>query len=246
MAATKGNVQAVLVDEFIFNSSVSEPQFAVAVDEVECTTIASTGKEYAPLMPDWSLELNGYMTGVAADEYEAEMKARLGVDGVTVAYIPVRTSTNTPAYVMPAAFGNNMSFAAPTSGLITLNGGFRPSSDAYRGKLITYNTTVSGTGNGTSIDLGSAGSAGGYAYLFVHTIDDDISGTATDASFKIQSSADDSTFADEGTFTVSATGAVSGTMSGTVNRYIRLNTADMGGATSFTVTLVACVSGVTY
>ena len=245
MAATKGNVQAVLVDEFIFNSSVSEPQFAVAVDEVECTTIASTGKEYAPLMPDWSLELNGYMTGVAADEYEAEMKARLGVDGVTVAYIPVRTSTNTPAYVMPAAFGNNMSFAAPTSGLITLNGGFRPSSDAYRGKLITYNTTVSGTGNGTSIDLGSAGSAGGYFFLHVHQIDDDTSGTSTDSVIKMQSSSDDSTFADEATITFSATGGYSAAMSGTVNRYIRISTTDLGGATTLEVTAIVYVANVT-
>ena len=246
MAATKGNVQAVVIDEFIFNSTVSEVGFSIAVDELECTNLASTAKEYIPNVDDPTVTVNGYLTGGAADGYEAEMNARKGVSGTNVLYIPLRTTTGSPVRVIPDASLMGLDYASPINGLMTLNGTIRPTDAHYRGMLVTYNTTISGTGNGTSIDLGSAGSAGGYGYLHVHTIDGGKSGTATSASFKIQSSADDSSFADEGTFTVSATGAFSATMSGTVNRYIRLNTADMGGATSFTVTLIACVSGVTY
>lgn len=246
MAKYKGNTQAVVIDEFIFNSSVSEAGFAYTVDELETTNLASTGKEYIPNVADPTLTINGFLTGGAADGYEAEMNARKGVSGTNVLYIPVRTVTATPVRVIPDASLMGLDYASPINGLMTLNGTIRPSGAHYRGMLVCYNVTVSGTGDGTSIDLGSAGSAGGYGYLHVHTIDDDISGTASSASFKIQSSSDDSSFADEGTFTVSATGAFSATMSGTVNRYIRLNTASMGGASSFTVTLIACVSGVTY
>lgn len=246
MAAILGNKQAVVIDEFIFNSNISEAQFSIPVAELECTNLGSTAKEYIPDVDDPTITINGYMTGGAADGYEAEMNARKGVTGTTALFISDRTTTNTPVRVIPDASLTGLDYANPINGLMTLNGTIRPSGAHYRGKLVTYNTTVTATGNGTSIDLGSAGSAGGYAYLHVHTIDDDLSGTATDASFKVQSSSDDSTFADEGTFTVSATGAFSATMSGTVNRYVRLNTADLGGATSFTVTLIACVANVTY
>lgn len=246
MATYRGNTQAVVIDEFIFNANISEAGFSMPVGELECTNLASTAKEYIPDVDDPTLTINGYLTGGAADGFEAEMNARKGVSGTNVLYIPIRTATATPVRVIPDASLTGLDYASPINALMTLNGTIRPSAAHYRGMLVCYNTTVSGTGNGTSIDLGSAGSAGGYAYLHVHAIDDDLSGTATDASFKIQSSSDDSSFADEGTFTVAATGAFAATMSGTVNRYVRLSTADMGGATSFTVTLIACVAGVTY
>ena len=247
MAPTKGNDQALLVDEVIWNADTAELTTAIAVSELETPNLAMTANEYSPNLPDWTIEHSGYMTGVAADEIEAEMSARRGTTGSTVAHLFTRSTTNSPAYVLPSAGLFGQGWGAPVADVLTVSGTWRnDDGQGYRGALVTYNTTVTATGDGTSIDLGSAGSSGGVAYLFVHTIDTDISGTATDASFKIQSSSDNSSFADEGTFTVGATGAFSATLSGTVNRYVRLNTADLGGATSFTVTLIACVADVTY
>jgi hypothetical protein len=75
-----------------------------------------------------------------------------------------------------------------------------------------------------------------------------ITGTATNASIVLQS--DDNTgFSTPGTectFTFSAVGGYEQAISGTVDRYVRLNCSSMGGATSFVVVCVAAVSGVTY
>jgi hypothetical protein len=130
---------------------------------------------------------------------------------------------------------------APAKSLMTLNGAWAKGRGGSRG-IRVFSGSISGTGNATSVDLGSAGSNGGKAYLFVQSI----TGSATNASFKVQSSTTEGgAYADEGTFTVSAVGGYEVTMSGTVNRWVRLNTSSMGGATGFTVVLVVCVSGVT-
>jgi hypothetical protein len=94
-----------------------------------------------------------------------------------------------------------------------------------------------------AIDIGAAGSAGGFAYLFVTTE----TGSGTNGTIDIESSATEAgTYASEGTFTFSAVGVTAVTMTGTVNRWLRLNCTALGGATSWTVSCIACVSGVTY
>ena len=78
--------------------------------------------------------------------------------------------------------------------------------------------------------------------MFVTTI----TGSATNAAIKVQSAATEGgSYADEGTFTFSAIGAYAVTLSGTVDRWVRINTTDLGGATSFVVNAIVCVNGVT-
>ena len=244
--ATKGNSQTVLVDEFIFGGNTSSIELSVSTAELDITDLHSTAMEYIAGLPDARITQNGYFDGAEADGFEYEMEARLGTNGVQVTYLPIRGTTNTPAYTIPDVFGASMNISSEAAGLITLNGDWVASESIHRGALVCYNTEITGTGGGTSIDLGSAGSAGGYAYLHVHTIDDDDSGTSTNTDIDIESSANDSSFDSEGTFTFSATGAATAvTMSGTVNRYIRYNCTDLGGATSLEVSLIVVVDGVT-
>lgn len=243
--ATKGTNQAVLVDEFIFNGDTSAVTTSISVAELDKTNIASTAMEYIPGLSEWRIAQNGYWSGPDADGMADELHDRLGTSGAVVSHIPDRTSTGTPTYTIPNAFNATLPIEAPADGIITMNGEWAASEGGHRGELVTYNTTISGTGNGTSIDLGSAGSAGGYFYLHVHTIDGDDSGTSTNSAIKLQSSSDNISFADEATITFSATGGNTATLSGTVNRYIRISTTSMGGASSITATAIAVVSGVT-
>ena len=77
-----------------------------------------------------------------------------------------------------------------------------------------------GTTNGTSVDQSASSSAGAVATLQFTT-----GSTLTSADFKVQHSANDSTWADLITFTqITSTTASAevGTATGTVNRYIRL------------------------
>lgn len=97
------------------------------------------------------------------------------------------------------------------------------------GQLLTTGkqTFATGTVNGTSIDYGSASTAfGATGYLHVFSI---ASGTAT---FKIQDSADNSTFADLITFT-NVTAATSERvqlgLTATVRRYVRVQGSGVHG-----------------
>lgn len=244
--AIKGTNQAILVDEFIFNADTSSVSTSIEVAELDVTNIASTAMGYIPGLPTWRMVQNGYWTGADADGVADELHDRLGTTGAQIAHLPDRTSNGTPAYVLPDAFNANLPIEAPVDGVITMTGEWAASAGGHRGELITYNETISATGAGTPIDLGSAGSSGGYAYLFVHQIDDDASGTSTNTDIDVESSTTEGgTYASEGTFTFSATGGFALTLSGTVNRWVQFNTTDLGGATSLEVSLIAVVTGVT-
>jgi hypothetical protein len=78
--------------------------------------------------------------------------------------------------------------------------------------------------------------------LFVTTI----TGSATNADIDVESSATQAgVYASEGTLTFSAVGAYAIDLTGTVNRWVRINTTDLGGATSFAVIVAVAVDGVT-
>jgi len=243
---TKGTSQAILVDEFIFNGDTSGVTTSISVSELDQTNIASSAIEYQPGLPTWRIVQNGYFAGGDADGMADELHDRLATAGAQIAHVPDRTSTDTPAYVIPDAFNASLPIEAPVDGLITLTGEWAASAGGHRGMLVTYNTTISGTGAGTPIDLGSAGSSGGYAYLFVHEIDDDVSGTSTNTDIDVESCATEGgAYDSEGTFTFSATGGYALTLSGTVNRWVQINTTDLGGATTLEVTAIVVVTGVT-
>lgn len=243
--AHKGTEQTIIVDEFIWGGDTSSVELNISVAELDTTDLHSTAMEYIAGLAEWRLTQNGYFDGTGTDGFEKELRARFATSGAQVTYLPIRGTTNTPAYVIPDAFNANLPISAEATGLITMNGEWVSTNAGHHGKLVEYNQRYTGAASGTSIDLGSAGSAGGWAYLHVHEIDDSDSGTSTNTEVILQSSADDVTFAGEATFTFSATGGYAVAMSGTINRYIRVRANGMGGATSIEVTAVAVVDGVT-
>lgn len=245
--ATRGNQQALLVDEFNFSCATAEVTTQFTVNEYETPNLCMTGNEYIPGDSRAEITANGYIIGVDADGNEAETYARLGVDGTVVAHLLNRTEPGTPAYVIENAFAGENTWGAPVANVLALNGKWSSGvGGTRRSYLVVYDVEITATGNQAAVDFGSAGSAGGSAFLFVHEIDGNKSGTASGASFKVQSSADNVTFADEATISVNSTDAYAASLTGTVNRYIRLNISSLGGATSFRVSLVASVNNVTH
>lgn len=242
MSALKGTKAKLLVDEFDFSGDTAGFGVNITTGEGDSTTLQATAMTSEPLLPSMAIEHNGYISGVGdAGDLEEELWSRLGVGGVYVAALLGTDDAACPAYVKDNTFGANLQIQAPTAALMTINGSWGLGQGGSRGLRI-YEGTLSATGNGTAYDLGSAGSNGGEAYLFVRAI----TGSASSASVKVQSSATEGgTYADEATFTFSAVGGFKVAMSGTVNRWLRINTASLGGATNFTVTLIACVKGVT-
>lgn len=229
-----------LLNEFDFSGSTNSLELSITADKMETTPFQADGKEYIIGIPDTTLTANGYFytdTGGIEDE----LKAAFDAGTCDAAAIFDTTTTKAATLMLPGAKVMSYNVMAATGDVITFSCEIASGEGAKHGWRI-FSGTISTTGAQTAIDFGSAGSAGGYAYLFIQTI----TGSATDATVDIESSdAQGGTYASEGTFTFSAVGTQTVTMSGTVNRWLRLNATSMGGATSFVVVGIAAVSGVT-
>jgi len=193
--------------------------------------------------PKGSIKQSGYYDNSGAGYMEQEIAESIA--NAELLYIAALLGTDTPAcaaYVAPATNTENMANSAPVANLITFKGSWGSGTGVKRG-LRLYTGTLSATGGQTYIDITTPGAAGGQGYLFVTTI----TGSATNATCTVQS--DDNTgFASPttlGTFTFSATGAYAVALGTTVDRYVRLNCTSKGGATSFAVTAIVAVNGVT-
>lgn len=222
----KGTELGILVDEFNFSSAISQIDLQFEVGEADITNLDSTAQEFVPLLPKCTVSQNGYLVGVDAGLAE-ELEDRFGAGAAVVTVLTQKSDADCVAYVLPEAVDYSMVFGAPIAGVITLNGKWGTAAGARRG-LRVYNGTFDAVENGAAVDFGVGGTNGGKAYLHVTSI----TGTAVGADIKVQSSPDNTTWSDEGTFTFSAVGGYSLALTGTVGRYIRLSCSDLGGASA--------------
>lgn len=244
MAGIKGTNTRVLMGGYLLSSQTNSSEITATLERIETTPFEATGKEYVTLPPSAQLNLGGYMTFDTANGATFENRLRLAIDTTdTVGVVYYNTAlAGSPGYVLPGAYTSNMQIQSPVAGVMTLSGGFVSDTGLRRGRCV-YSAAISATGGTAAIDIGAAGTTGGYAYLFVTTE----TGAGTNAAIDLESSTTEGgTYASEGTFTFSAIGVVAIALSGTVNRWLRLNCPTLGGATSWYVTCVACVAGVTY
>lgn len=247
MTAVKATYTRLLVNQWDFSGVSNSLEVALENAREDVTTFQATGKEFLATDTSGTISQQGYFADAAAGEFEQEIQD--SIDDTDTLYVAALFGTNTeacPAYVARATNTSGMTLAAQTPGVITVSGEWFQGTGIQRG-LRVWTGTFSATGAQTSpayIDLGSAGAAGGNAWLFVQTI----TGSATNATITLES--DDNTgftsAATECTFTFSAVGAQEQALSGAIDRYLRLNCTSKGGATSFVVVCVAAVSGVTY
>jgi len=228
-----------------FSGVTNSLEVALSGEKIENTRFQDTAKTFTTGDISGSITQSGYFDATGADSLEQEM-ASITANG-TLAYVGCiyGTEESAPiAYIAPSTNVEGIKLSAPIGGLITVSGSWFDGLGIKRG-LQVYRGTISGTGPaGSYIDTGAVGSLGGFAWIWITTI----TGTATNAAVKLQSD-DNTSFtsaADEGTFTFSGKKAIEVTLTGDVDRYLRINTTSLGGATSFLVTVVAAVRGVTY
>ena len=245
--ATKAKYTRLLVDAFDFSTVSNSLEVAFTAEKVDVTTFQASGKEFLIMGAEGAITQQGYLTGAGAGYFEQEIYESIAnTEALTVAAMFGTDTAACPAYVAPGVNTEGLTIEAPVAGVITVAGNWGSGSGILRG-LRVWTGTFSATGAQTVpgyIDLGAQGTAGGKAWLFVQVID----GSATSATITLESD-DNTSFtsaATEGTFTFSAVGVQTMTLSGTVDRYVRLNCTDLGGATSFVVVAIAAVSGVTY
>jgi len=229
---------------FDFSGDSNNLSVALTVAPLQNTGFQATAETYIAGLTTGMITQAGYYSGKGAGYIEQETHARLGT--ATAMYVAALFGTNTagcPAYVTTQSWGQQFNMDMPLDNLIQLSSEWPSSGQMIRGLRLTSvaTQTISATGELSSVDFGAAGSAGGMGYLFITAI----TGTATGATIDIESSATEGgVYASEGTFTFSSVGVQVVTMSGTVNRWLRLNTTSMGGSTNFTVMAIAGLSGV--
>lgn len=245
--ATKARYTRLLVNEFDFSGVSNSLEVALNVAREDATCFQDTGAVTVPTDTSGTISQQGYFVDAAAGEFEQEIEESLSnTESLYVAALFGTDVAACPAYVARATNTNNLTISAAVPGLITVSGEWYQGTGILRGLRVWTGTfdDVEAQATPAYIDLGAAGSAGGYAWLWVQAID----GTATNADIVLQSDSATGfgTAATEATFTFSAVGGYEQALSGTVNRYLRLSCTDLGGATSFTVVCVAAVSGITY
>ncbi|GIK73806.1 MAG: hypothetical protein BroJett021_27940 [Chloroflexota bacterium] len=223
----KGTEMRVWVDQFDFSSATSQVDVTFEVGEAERTSLASGAQEFVPLLPKCTVAQNGYFEGVLTNGFEAEMRTRFGAGQAVLTVVTQESDANCVCYVLPEATDYNMVFGAPVAGLVTLNGQWGTAAGAVRG-LRVFDGTFDALEEGAVVDFGVGSTTGGQAFLHVAAI----TGTAVNALIRVQSSANQVDWADEGTFTLSTVGGYRLTLTGTVGRYVRLACANLGGATA--------------
>ena len=231
---------------FDFSGDSNSLSIALTVAPLQNTGFQAAAETFIAGLTTGMISQSGYYSGKGAGYIEQEVNARLGT--ATAMYVAALIGTNTagcPGYVTTQSWGQQITMDMPLDNLITLSSEWPSSGQMIRGLRLTSvaTQTISATGALTSVDLGAQGTAGGTAYLFVLSI----SGTATNATITIESSATvGGAYVVEGTFTFSSVGVKVVTMTGTVDRWLRLNTTSMGGATNFVVVGIGGISTVSY
>lgn len=230
-----------------FSSVSNSLEVSLQGNSLEDTRFQDSARTYVVGDVTGNISQAGYYDNTGAGTFEQEIAESIAnAETLYVAALLGTASTPIPAYVSQATNTQDMTITTPVSELITLSGSWGAGTGILRG-LHVWGGTFSATGAQTTpgyVDFGAAGSAGGKAWLWVTTV----TGTATNATVTVESD-DNTSFssaATEGTFTFSGVGCYPITLSGTIDRYIRLNCTSKGGATSFVVRAVVAISGLTY
>ena len=231
------------------STRTASAEVSMSIGTEEVTAFQATAKEFITTDPESSIKITGYVSSLAADTggWEQELNDRFAALNTAQVGLMLSDSASgdagMPVYVLPLTSADQMKITAPATGVLGIDGNFMAGDTGLKRGICLWYGAITGTGNKTAYDIGAAGSTGGAIYVWVFSI----TGTATNASIKVQSSTTEGgTYADEGTVTFSATGkATSAAMTGTVNRWLRVNVASMGGATGFSIAVVATVNGVT-
>ena len=201
------------------------------------------GDSWQEATPTGRLSGELYQTGWWDDASKSSVDALVTTAGTVSRTICVAPAGGTAGSAMTGfegAFGSEMERIIEKEGLHKLNCTYTVSGAIEEGTIIEALTAQTATGNSASVDNSASSANGGSGYIQVTAE----TGSSPTAAVKIQHSADDTTFVDLITFTTASTvSAERITVSGTVNRYLRV-ARTIGGSSTPTITyMVAFARG---
>jgi len=204
------------------------------VETAETSTSGSSGKEYISGLKDGTVSVSGLFEGTADVGTDSFFASNLG--GATKENVIVATEghANGSRAVMLQSDATSYEVSGAIADVVQANAEFQSSNGVEHGVILSSGSTVTATGNGTSVDNSASSANGGVAYLSVPT--NTRNGNIT---VKVQQSADNSTFTDLVTFTAITSAqkisyrveVAAGT---SVARYLRVNYTVAGSTGSAT------------
>jgi hypothetical protein len=233
MAFIHGKSAALIHGANALTSYLNDGSVSQDVETAETTAYGSTAKTYITGLRDATLSASGMFDG-DANAVDQVLAASIGSDTLApVIFAPAGLTGGDRAFILQAKT-TSYEVSAPVGDVVSVSYDAQADGGADDAIMLTGLAAVTATGNGTSRDNGASTSDGGVAQLHVtaNTMNNN-------TVFKVQHSADNSTWADLATFTTVATTVttserVTVAAGTTVNRYLRAtHTASGTGSITF-------------
>lgn len=243
--AVPGWTGRIIVDRWDFSTKTSGFTIDFNAQAIEAPTLQNPAVPTIPGVPTTMIEQKGYFQQPGAGELEQEIQARLGTGSTKMACIMGTELAVPVGYVLDPCFASKLNINAAAKELFTLDAAWAKSGGAANRGYQIWHGAITSITSGPILDFGAGGIAGGAAWFFLH---DHTGAGGGSIVCNVLSSADSGMAGavTEATFTMIAETGYSATMTGTIGRYIRLETANMGGFSAFTGTCIVAVQGVTY
>lgn len=230
-----GKGVVVLVDQYDFSAYFNDMSATTSVDTAETSTFGASAKTYVTGHVDGTISLGGYFESTALVGTDQYFASKLGNATKQKVIVMPGGHSNGARASMLEADTTSYEVTSPIGDVVGASAEFQATDGVEHGVVLSAGSAVSATGNTTGVDNGAATTNGGVGYLSVPT--NTRNGNIT---VKIQSSADNSTFADLITFTVVSSATATSQrveVTGSIPRYLRASYTVAGSTGSATPTV---------
>lgn len=239
-----GTQTRILVNRWDFSSGFFQAETERQVAEKENTSFGVLATTYEPGLESNHFNLRGYYTGAQASSAYKEFSTRVGIEGLNMrlGILIDDSDPNCVALVGPNAWGQMLKVNLAAPELITFEITTSQALNVIRG-LRLYEGTITATGTNATLDLGSSGSNGGYVFAFIRTVVPNNSPISLSVA---SSTTEGGTYTNHAVLTYQDPKFMNVPITGSINRWVRLTTDSLGGATSTRVCVIVAVKDVTY
>jgi hypothetical protein len=218
MAFVHGKDCDVLVDEFDLTGYLNQANITTNMQTVDVTPFGADDHQYLAGLEGGTISLGGMFDATATVGSDAVLDAALDSSNhmVTIGFPGVDTVGNNCALANSRQVEYQV--RAPVNDAVRITANIQADGAIRVGGVLLHDLSAeTGAVDETSVDNGALTSYGAVANLHVTAF------TGTDATVTITDSTDDNTFAELIPFTqVTGVGAEHATVTGTVNRYVRV------------------------
>lgn len=225
-----GKDNKILFGAYDLTSYFNSANFSREQAVNETTTFGSSQATYIGGIESASASLTGFWDG-GSDAVDEELQAIIGSVSATPLSIYQGGDTAGNKVVLLNSKIQNYTIDSSVADAVGISATF--TGDNFgNGKSLYALTNISATANTTAVDMGASSSLGGQAFLHC------TAHSSANISVKIQSSADNSSFADVSGFAFTDLSGITSeriATTNTVNRYVRLAITVTSGSATFSV-----------